>query len=113
MRSLLALALLAVSTASCAGGALGGYTVTPTRVGALYPSKGEACGVRFENLTFLEASSKYENLGMISLTGASSDEFTDPMKHDVERAACKMGGDVVSLNTSGPSFFQFIVWRTR
>ena len=50
---------------------------------------------------------------MVSLTGASSDEFTDPMKHDVERAACKMGGDVVSLNASGPNFFQFIVWRAR
>ena len=35
------------------------------------------------------------------------------MKHDVQRAACKMGGDVVSLNASGPSFFQFIVWRAR
>jgi hypothetical protein len=113
MRSLLAL-LAALTTAACAGGGLGGgYTLTPTRIGALYPSKGEACAARFENLTFLEASSKYENLGMISLTGASSDEFTDAMKHDVERATCKMGGDVVSLNASGPSFFQFIVWRTR
>src|ERR1700688_4820701 len=102
MRTLLAL-LAATTLAGCAGGGLGGgYTVTPTRVGALYASKAEACAARFENLTFLEASSKYENLGMISLTGASSDEFTDPMKHDVERAACKMGGDVVSLNASGP-----------
>jgi hypothetical protein len=113
MRSLLALLVL-TTVASCGGGGLGGgYTLTPTRVGALYPSKGEACAARFENLNFLEASSKYENLGMISLTGASSDEFTDPMKHDVQRAACKMGGDVVSLNASGPSFFQFIVWRAR
>ena len=63
-----------------------------------------------ENLNFLEASSKYENLGMVSAAGASSDEFTEPMKRDVERAACKMGGDVVSLNASGPNFFQFIVW---
>ena len=62
MRSLLAL-LAATTLAACGGGGgLGGYHVTPTRVGALYPSKGEACGVRFENLDFLEASSKYENL---------------------------------------------------
>jgi hypothetical protein len=107
------LVLALVLLAGCAGGSLGGYTVTPTRVGALYPGKGAGCTVRFENLTFLEASSKYENLGMVTLTGAGSDDFTDPMKHDVEAAACKMGGDAVSLNASMKGMFQFIVWRSR
>ena len=87
MRPLLAL-LAATALASCAGGGLGGYTVTPTRVGALYPSKGDACAARFENLTFLEASSKYENLGMVTLTGASG-VFTHEAKvivdHDFRR----------------------------
>jgi hypothetical protein len=108
----LSLASLA-SLAGCGGGLSGSYRVTPTRVGALYPSKGDTCGVRFENLTFQEAGSKYENLGMVSLTGTSSDEFTGAMKADVERAACHMGGDVVSLNASGNGFFQFLVWRGR
>jgi hypothetical protein len=56
---------------------------------------------------------KFENLGLISLSGTSSDEFTDPMKADVEKAACHMGGDVVSLNVSAPGMFQFIVWRAK
>jgi hypothetical protein len=112
-RLLLALAT-ATTLASCGGGGgLGGFTVTPMRAGALYPTKGDTCGLRFENLTFQEASSKYEGLGMVTVTGVSGDEFTDPMKHDVEKAACHMGGDAVSLNTSGPGFFNFLVWRNR
>jgi hypothetical protein len=95
------------------GACTGQYRVTPMRSGALYPSKGEACAMQFQNLNFQEASAKYENLGLISLSGASGDEFTAQMKKDVERAACKMGGDAVSLNGSGPGFFQFIVWRAR
>ena len=89
------------------------YTVTPIRSGALYTSKGDRCGIRFDNLTFLEGSAKYENLGMVTLSGGRSDEFSDSMKADVEKAACHMGGDAVSLNASGPGFYQFIVWRAR
>jgi hypothetical protein len=103
--SLLALAALASCTSS--------YRLTPIRSGALYPSKGAACTVKFQNLNFQEGSAKYENLGLISLTGSTSDEFTPQMKTDVERAACKMGGDAVSLNASAPGIFQFIVWRAR
>lgn len=106
------LSLLLVSAAACAGGGLD-YNVTPVRMGALYPSKGEACGIRFENLNFLEASSKYEQLGMVTLTGTGGTDFTEPMKHDVEREACKMGADAVSLNGSVPNMFQFLVWRLR
>jgi hypothetical protein len=104
---------LALSLASCGGAMPGSYQVTPVRIGALYPSKGDRCGIRFENLNFQEASSKYENLGMVSLTGTGSDEFTDAMKADVERSACHMGGDVVSVNASTNGFFQFMVWRAR
>jgi hypothetical protein len=100
------------SLAACGGGGFG-YNVTPVRVGALYPSKGEACSIRFENLNFLEASSKYQQLGMVTLTGTGGTDFTDSMKHDVEREACKMGGDAVSLNASVPNSFQFLVWRAR
>jgi len=89
------------------------YRVTPIRMGALYTSKGDACGVKFENVNFQEGTSKYENLGMVTLTGASGEDFTDPMKADVGKAACHMGGDAVSLNGSGPGFFQFIVWRAK
>lgn len=89
-----------------------GYRVTPIRSGALYTSRGAGCRVEFQNLNFQEASSKYENLGLVSLTGGG-DEFTPEMKRDVEQAACKMGGDHVSLNASAPGVFQFIVWRSR
>jgi hypothetical protein len=104
----LSLALL-TGLSACAGS----YRVTPIRSGALYPSKGAACTVQFQNLNFQEGSAKYENLGLVSLTGTDGDEFTPQMKKDVERAACKMGGDAVSLNASAPGIFQFIVWRSR
>lgn len=82
-------------------------------MGAVYPSKGDGCTVQFENLTFQEGSSRYESIGLISLTGSGSDEFTDAMKADVQKAACKMGGDAVSLNASVQGMFQFMVWRAR
>lgn len=112
--SLLSLASLA-SLAALLGlvGCTSSYRLTPIRSGALYPSKGPACTVKFQNLNFQEGSAKYENLGLVSLTGSGSDEFTPEMKKDVERAACKMGGDAVSLNASAPGIFQFIVWRAR
>lgn len=91
----------------------GSYQVTPARIGALYPSKGDKCAIRFENLNFQEASAKYEQLGLVTLTGTGSDEFTDPMKADVEKSACHMGGDAVSLNASTNGMFQFMVWRNR
>jgi hypothetical protein len=89
------------------------YRVTPMRSGALYTSKGDACGIRFENVNFQEGSSKYEQLGLVSLSGTSGDDFTDAMKKDVEKAACHMGGDAVSLNASAPGVFQFLVWRAK
>jgi hypothetical protein len=106
----LALATLALvaTTAACSA-----YRVTPVRSGALYTSKGDRCGIRFDNVNFQEGSSKYENLGLVTLTGTSGDDFTDPMKADVEKAACHMGGDAVSLNASVPGMFQFIVWRAK
>ena len=104
--------LFLLSTAGLAG-CISSYQVSPIRSGALYPSKGAACTVQFQNLNFQEGSAKYENLGLVSLTGASTDELTPAMKKDVERAACKMGGDAVSLNASAPGILQFIVWRAR
>src|SRR5580704_2130716 len=82
-------ALVAASLAALACGSMS-YRVTPARIGALYTSKGDRCGIRFENVTFQEGSSKYENLGLVTLSGTSGDDFTDPMKADVERAACHM-----------------------
>src|SRR5450631_1267502 len=45
------------------------YTVTPVRAGGLYTSKGDRCGIRFDNLNFQEGLAKYENLGMVTLSG--------------------------------------------
>jgi hypothetical protein len=103
--------IICVVCAVCAACAVSSYRVTPVRSGALYASKGDACGIRFENLNFMEGASKYQQLGLVTLTGTSGDEFTDPMKADVEKAACHMGGDAVSLNASAPGAFQFFVWR--
>jgi hypothetical protein len=108
MRRLLILLAALLPLSACSP-----YHVTSARMGAVYPSKGEACTVQFENLTFQEGSSKYESIGLVSLTGSGSDEFTDAMKADVQKAACKMGGDAVSLNASVQGVFQFMVWRAR
>lgn len=105
MRLLFLLAVVATTACGLA------YNVTPIRSGALYTSKGDRCGIRFENVNFQEGTSKYENLGLVTLTGTTGDDFTDAMKADVEKAACHMGGDAVSLNASAPGMFQFIVWR--
>jgi hypothetical protein len=107
LRAALPFALLVVSACAMT------YRVTPIRSGALYPSKGDRCGLRFENVNFLEGFANHDNIGLVTLTGVSSDEFTDAMKADVEKAACHMGGDAVSLNGSTPGMFQFIVWRSR
>jgi len=111
-RSILLAGLASVLALACGAGGLG-YHVTPIRSGALYSSKGDRCGIKFENLNFQEGSAKYENLGLVTLTGTGGDEFTDPMKADVEKAACHMGGDAVSLNAGAPGMFQFIVWRAK
>lgn len=71
--------LAAAALAACAS-----YQVTPSRVGALYQSEGDACEVRFENLGWQEASASHQHLGLVTISGAPSSEFTD---------------------------FQFVVWR--
>jgi hypothetical protein len=105
-----AIASLAATLVACSA-----YSVNTTRIGAVYAPRTEttACPIRFENLTFAEASSKYEGIGMVSVSGASGTDLTGAMKHDVEMGACHIGGDAVSLNASGPGFFQFMVWRAR
>jgi hypothetical protein len=100
--------VLALACGACAA-----YRVDPVRIGAVYPSKGERCGLRFENVNFQEGSSKFEHIGMITVSGSGSDEFTGAMKADVERAACHMGGDAVSLNAGMRGAFQFLVWKAR
>jgi hypothetical protein len=98
----------AVAALSCAP-----YRVDSVRLGAVYQGKGERCGLRFENLNFQEGSSKYQQIGMITVSGSGSDEFTAAMKADVERAACQMGGDAVTLNAGMRGAFQFLVWRAK
>jgi len=90
MKTITRLSLLSLLSLLALAGCMSSYRVTPIRSGALYPSKGAACTVEFQNLNFQEGSAKYENLGLVSLTGATGDEFTPQMKKDVERAACKM-----------------------
>ena len=109
--TLLTIALgLAASFAGVAGCAP--YRVTAMRSGALYPAKPN-CAIRFENLNHQEAWGKYEQLGLITISGHDSDEFSPAMKRDVERSACTMGGESVTMNASSTGLFQFIVWRSK
>jgi hypothetical protein len=107
------LVLLSCLTLLACASMTSGYLVTPMRSGALYTSKGDTCGIRFENVSFQEGAAKYEQLGLVTLSGTTGDDFTDAMKKDVEKAACHMGGDAVSLNASAPGMFQFLVWRAK
>ena len=87
--------------------------VTTIRMGGAYLSRGANCSIRFENLDYQEATSKYEQIGIISLTGTS--ELTDVAKKEVEGEACKIGAHVLTLNASVGSetsgMIQFLALR--
>src|SRR5690554_4600525 len=96
------------------------YYLTTQRTGALYPAK-ENCNVDFENISFNEAQAKYDFIGFVTISGASSNAFTEQMKADVTTKTCEMDDDVVCLNSSfdntanygGGAVFQMAVFRKK
>ena len=98
--------LAAVLLAGC-----GGYTVTPAPEGSTFPNRGDECGVRYEHVTYDQASTRYRYLGSVLLTHVSGDDHPDDLEKDVKREACRMGGEVITPFATGIGFLQFAVWR--
>lgn len=83
------------------------------RMGAVYTAKPPTCGVRFENLNHQEASASYEMIGLVSVYGMESSALTDDVKRQVEREACAIGADAVTLNAGMGSVLQFAAWHAK
>lgn len=94
------------------------------RMGRLYPARSASCDVRYENLTFQEANAKYEQIGLVSLSGTSDEPqaWEGITKQKLQPKACEIGGTVVTMNGAGgggsvmgmgTGMVQFAVWREK
>jgi hypothetical protein len=97
---------------------------TAMRMGRTYPGQPEGCAVRFENLTFQEATAKYEQIGLVTLSGTSSEPQTweGETKARLWPKVCEIGGTVVTPNAAaggesyvgmGTGMIQFGVWHEK
>jgi hypothetical protein len=115
------LVMVVLATTACST-----VRATSIRMGRMYPAQGSTCDLRFENLTFQEASAKYEQIGLVQLTGtgeAQPQGWEGDTKAQLAPKACEMGGTVVTVNaTSGGSnvgfgmgtgMIQFAVWHEK
>lgn len=109
---ILGASLALAALAACGGGGGGGGRVMTARMGAVYGPKGASCAIRFENLNHQEAYAKYEMLGLVTVYDVESG-LTPPVKKQIEREACKIGGDAVTLNAGMADVLQFSVWRAK
>lgn len=85
----------------------------------------EGCPVKFENVGFQEAQAKFEQVGMVTLTG-TDESYTafwkGKTKKELWPKVCKLGGTIVTPNGAmagesvmgvGTGMIQFMVWRER
>jgi len=90
----------------------------------MYPSVPAGCSVRFENLTYQEASAKYDQVGLVSLTGTSDEPqaWEGVTKEKLWPKVCEIGGTVVTMNGAaggqsvmgmGTGMIQFGVWHEK
>jgi hypothetical protein len=97
---------------------------TAMRMGRTYPGQPEGCTVRFENLTFQEASAKYEQIGLVTLSGTSSEPqvWEGETKARLWPKVCEIGGTIVTPNATaggesylgmGTGMIQFGVWHEK
>lgn len=93
------------------------------RVGRMVPSAPAGCDVRFENLTFLEAFARHEQVGQVTITGAKTDfpmGWEGKTRDLLWPKVCEMGGTIVVSNAMqggenlvggfGTRIIQFSVW---
>jgi hypothetical protein len=94
------------------------------RMGRVFPPKADGCAVRFENLTFQEANAKYEQVGLVTLSGTSSQpqSWEGETRDRLWPKVCEIGGTIVTPNAmasgesvmgGGTGMIQFSVWVER
>src|SRR5262245_17344438 len=73
---------------------------TSMRMGKVYPSLPAGCPVRFENADYNEASAKYEQVGLVTLSGTSKEPqaWEGVTKQQLEPKVCEIGGQIVTMN---------------
>ncbi|WNG51621.1 hypothetical protein F0U60_51490 [Archangium minus] len=97
---------------------------TGQRVGKIYPSLDKGCPVRFENLSYQEASVALEMVGLVTLSGNSDQpqSWGGETQEKLWPKVCELGGTVVtphamgtgeSIMGMGTGVIQFAVWRER
>lgn len=91
----------------------GGHSVHSARMGAVYTAKPAPCAVRFENLNHQEASAKFDMIGLITVMNMPSSALTEGVKRDVEKEACNLGADAVTLNVGTGDVLQFAAWHAK
>ena len=93
-------------------------------MGRAYPPLPAGCPVRFENLSLPEANGRYEQIGLVSLTGTSDEPpmWMGETKDKLWPKVCDVAGTIVTPNASaggasvmgmGTGIIQFAVWRER
>lgn len=113
------LAVVALTSSACSS-----LHASGQRVGKLYPSQPEGCEVRFENLDFQEANATLEQVGLVTLSGASDQPqaWEGETQEKLWPKVCEMGGTIVTPNAMagsgtymgmGTGMIQFSVWRDR
>ena len=92
--------------------------ISVTRMG-IYPAKPDRCEIEVKNIDMAEANQSYKHIGLISVSGHAKDiEIDEDLMTDVKQNACKMGGEMISLNAQSVSgtgvvsagITQFNVW---
>lgn len=113
MRSLWMLMILAAGCSS--------VHASSQRVGRLTTPRSPGCEVRFENLTFAEADARYEQVGLVTLSGTSDapQAWEGDTREQLWPKVCEIGGTIVTPNAMsggqsvmgmGTGMIQFSVW---
>jgi len=113
---------LGIGLMACAHGEAGSsLSVTVMQTGSIYPPLAANCPVQFVNAQHIDilTSGKFDQLGMIAVAGAASeiDRAVSKLPGAVATAACKMGGNAVSIantmrTSSDTGILQFSIWRS-
>jgi hypothetical protein len=79
-----------------------GMNISSTRMGASFPPRASDCSIKFENLNYSDATGRYgQQIGMVTVSGVKKvDAHVEDM---VRPEACKMGGDLATLNAATDS----------
>lgn len=116
--------IVLVAGASALLGGCSNIHATGMRMGRFYPSLSANCPVTFENLTYQEANARYEQIGLVSLSGTSDQPqaWEGETRERLWPKVCEMGGTVVTANAmmggqstlgGGTGMIQFAVWHER